>query len=672
MKRKYITDCMVDPDMWSAHELPMDTHWALLQAYVRASAGVLGFERFCDVYSCVLSRSVPEYLTRGKAFLNQFSMYGKEQSVAWVRTNRQAWSLLRKYPFSDAEHSVDKKAVAVEKIRLAEAACLDTNARLASRYSDQYPPFVYRARQIIDEVLGDCNHAIREIVLHGKSHHGRGSTLSNKGARVTAYYKYADFPYTCTKRASKYALAAISSDPDWINILENSGLRKEVPLDVWPHGPRSRAQSETDLFRDCVELAESDRIAFVPKDATTDRGIAFGASLNLFLQLGVNSYLTSRLRRFGVDLRDQSRNQRFAHLGSQYCERDGKPSPDQYSTIDLESASDTVSIGAVKLLLPPDWFTFLSDLRHESGEVDGELIFYNKFSAMGNGYTFPLESLIFWATCKAVQEIESGVSRPDDIAVYGDDIIVRRKFADTTIDALNFLGFCVNRAKTFIEGPFKESCGCDYYKGKSVRPIHLKRVSNKESTVYYLANRIARVVMAGGPDSGLQAVYNECVRRVEPRRRRFGPTAHTSDNCFVVPLGSLRQSGVRPWLSVEEVKFVNRQLSIQNTWQSDPRLPVTLLVEENARTYRGRGNIQLYLWKISHQGDSGGDAYCRADLVGSVEQLLHQSAGQIGQITRRGNLARKWKVAVVPFWDYLDNASYNLRHHPAWYMDTPF
>lgn len=676
MKRKYFDIRKTELGSGQGAVECSDAHWRLLEAYVTASCHTLGMDVTADALSCIIKRSVPEYLARGKFWLGHNSMYNPATSLQWVRACRQVWSLLKKYPFSPQEYNVDRKAVAARKMLDAEEACRSTNERLRGLSRENIPPFIWRARYLIADVLGELTPDVVMDIITVRGGPGKGSTCSNHGGRVTPYYKYADFPYTVTKGATRYALAAISADPHWMTILENSGRRKDVPTDLWPHGPRSRAQSEMMLFSDCVDNAEDDVIDFVPKDASTDRGIAFGASLNLFLQLGVNSYLTERLQRVSVTLTDQSRNQRFAHLGSRYWARDGVSSPDQFSTIDLASASDTIATEVVKLLLPSDWFAFLSDLRHESGMLGDQRLVYEKFSAMGNGFTFPLESMIFWAVSKAAQEVEGIPVTHNDIAVYGDDIIVRLRGAHLTIQALTFLGFSVNTEKSFLEGPFKESCGCDYFQGHDVRPIHLTEEVRYDSRLYYLANRISRLVLDRGPDSGLTSVYAACVRLIPRDRRRYGSMSNTSDECLVVPLSALNQDGLRPFLTPVEVAHLTREFktnTLGSAFLTHYQVPVEVHVQTVARTYKGKGRVCEYLWlRARKSGSLAMDTYhVPGRRVGiSVEDSLHSTAAASGKVTRRGCLERRWVVRPVPSWDGVYSRR-SLMTHPVFFMDRP-
>jgi hypothetical protein len=201
------------------------------------------------------------------------------------------------------------------------------------------------------------------------------------------------------------------------------------------------------------------RLEFVPKNAKTDRAIIVEPWLNQLGQLAIGDYIAKRLKRFGVDLSDQERNKLLARRGS---------ITGALATLDLSSASDSISTGLVEHLLPEPWFDFLSRLRTGMvvDRVHGEMRL-SKFSSMGNGFTFPLESLIFWALTRACCDDR------DIVSVYGDDIICPTHKVTSVMSVLTSCGFAVNKEKSFWEGPFRESCGGDYLSGIDVRPCFI-------------------------------------------------------------------------------------------------------------------------------------------------------------------------------------------------------
>jgi hypothetical protein len=75
--------------------------------------------------------------------------------------------------------------------------------------------------------------------------------------------------------------------------------------------------------------------------------------------------------------------------------------------------------------------------------------------------------------------------------VFGDDIIVPTDLYEETLQALSALGFIPNTDKSFGAGPFRESCGADWFNGKSVRGVYCKHLRSAQDR-YSLINRLNR------------------------------------------------------------------------------------------------------------------------------------------------------------------------------------
>jgi hypothetical protein len=227
-------------------------------------------------------------------------------------------------------------------------------------------------------------------------------------------------------------------------------------------------------------VVAGNRVTTVPKNAKTDRVIAIEPDWNMFFQRGIGGAIRHRLRsRLGILRPDSQKvHQDLAREGSL---------TGRLATIDLQSASDSVSLALVEALLPPAWFTALYITRSHQGEVGGKTVLYEKISSMGNGYTFELETLIFWALTRACCDATATVS------VYGDDIICPSSAADQVIDLLTQCGFTTNAKKTFLSGPFRESCGGHYHNGHEVTPPYFKELICDDVVVSIrTANRIRR------------------------------------------------------------------------------------------------------------------------------------------------------------------------------------
>ena len=200
----------------------------------------------------------------------------------------------------------------------------------------------------------------------------------------------------------------------------------------------------------------------VPKNADIDRVAAKEPDFNVFIQKALGNQIRYFLKRMGIDLNDQSRNGELARRGSV----DGS-----LATLDLSSASDSVTVELVRQLLPPDWFYYLDAARSHVVDVDGVIHTLSMFSSMGNGFTFELESLIFYALARSVTYL-TGIG--GSISVYGDDIIVPTQAAPYLQHLLRCVGFLVNADKSFVDGPFRESCGSYWHAGVNVKPFFLK------------------------------------------------------------------------------------------------------------------------------------------------------------------------------------------------------
>jgi hypothetical protein len=112
---------------------------------------------------------------------------------------------------------------------------------------------------------------------------------------------------------------------------------------------------------------------------------------------------------------------------------------------------------------------------------------------MGNGFTFELESLIFYALMRTVSYYRGyqGV-----ISVYGDDLIIPSGMYEDASWVLKEFGFSLNPEKSFAAGPFRESCGGHYHLGEDVTPFYLKRPATRLTDVIRVANQLRRWAFA--------------------------------------------------------------------------------------------------------------------------------------------------------------------------------
>lgn len=374
-----------------------------------------------------------------------------------------AINLLSKYPYLDI--GVDREKVALEKFLQSERTCKEANQRIASfdRAGHEHSAWVHKvfhlARLKIEGLLGEFSwdECYRYMGF------GPGASVGVSRARGDAYYKYGLLRPTTTRENLDLAWACIKSIPRWETIvLENS---ESGSLDF-----------------SSFELVEGNKVTTVSKNAKTDRVIAIEPLMNMYVQKGIGGLIRKLLKRRGCNLDDQSRNQSLAKVGSL----------GRLATLDLSAASDSLALGVVEWFLPPDWVAAIKLCRSSKGVLpSGEVIRYQKVSSMGNGFTFELESLIFWALSSSVATF-CGESY-HDVSVYGDDIIVPVSCVEGLIEALSFAGFTVNEKKSFWSGPFRESCGKHYFLGHDVTPLYIKdRVEDQERKLWF-CNSIRRL-----------------------------------------------------------------------------------------------------------------------------------------------------------------------------------
>lgn len=255
------------------------------------------------------------------------------------------------------------------------------------------------------------------------------------------------------------------------------------------------------------------RVTFVPKNCKTDRSIAVEGRWNIFFQKGAGSLIRSALKRFGCDLDSQTKNQCLARdLG--YC------------TVDLSSASDTLAWALVYDLLPVEWSDALDRLRSPMSRMPNKSTrLLEKFSSMGNGFTFELESLIFFAISWQVSET---LGFGGDLSVFGDDIIVRAPCYDLLVRCLNAAGFLVNDEKSFASGYYRESCGEHFFDTHRITPMYLKEVPNNVERIVSLANQVNELAGSTSNSAFRDVRFLDCRRRlvrfIPKNLRFFGPS----------------------------------------------------------------------------------------------------------------------------------------------------
>jgi len=398
---------------------------------------------------------------------------------------RQALAFYTKSEWIDL--GVARDAVAFGKFQAAESLCRETNEifRSWSRGGFSFPHDVesvfFRAQRKIARILGDVP-KLSELKLR----FGPGATTRTIKRNASVREKL-QAGVSCSEELFPYARSVLEELPHLSDLLDTT------PQGAWREWAGTASVP--------VEVTTG-ILSFVPKNAKTFRAIVTEPVLNGLVQLGIGGYITERLHAFGVDLKDQTKNQRLAREGSL---------TGALATLDLSSASDTISRELVYHLLPLDWARFLDVARTRKVRYKNTVINQEKFSSMGNGFTFPLESLIFYALTEAC------CAGGETVSVYGDDIICPTVRVPLVTKALVAAGFIVNTDKSYWSGSFRESCGADFFRGFDIRPCYQRKLVSPAS-LFVLHNYYVR----GGRHEEAQMVRD----LLHPELLMFGPDGY--------------------------------------------------------------------------------------------------------------------------------------------------
>ena len=307
-------------------------------------------------------------------------------------------------------------------------------------------------------------------------------------------------------------------------------------------------------------IQQGNRVVTVPKDAKANRVIAIEPGINLFFQKAIGDMIGSRLRRHGIDLRYQDRNQRLALLGSK---------TNQLATVDLSSASDSIARSVVEEFLPPRWFQVLDACRSHYGLLDNQVRKWEKFSSMGNGFTFQLESLIFFAVSYCCTEYLHLDSELKNVSAYGDDVILPSACRDTFTEMMNYLGFRINDSKSHFDSPFRESCGAHYYQGLDLKPIYLKGKVSSLLSVIRLANAVRRLshrrMCYLGCEIRFRTLFDFLIQKV-PKALRLRIPEGIGDGGFISNFDEATPSKAKHWI---EGYFAYTLQELSKTYSED-------------------------------------------------------------------------------------------------------
>lgn len=222
----------------------------------------------------------------------------------------------------------------------------------------------------------------------------------------------------------------------------------------------------------------SSRVAIVPKDFRSHRIICVEPKEFMFYQQGLMKVLvhvihSHELTSRSIDFNSQTESFKMSRNNN-------------YSTLDLSDASDNLRLSLARLILPKEVLKLATVARSRSITMpDGEVVEnITTLFTMGNALCFPFQTLIFWSLALATMLVHGPIPSTREalirsvkklrLRVFGDDIIVPRRFYQEVCDVLSLCGLKVNVAKSCDATPVRESCGSWFYYGIDVRIVRLR------------------------------------------------------------------------------------------------------------------------------------------------------------------------------------------------------
>lgn len=201
----------------------------------------------------------------------------------------------------------------------------------------------------------------------------------------------------------------------------------------------------------------------VPKTWKSYRLITPLTLLGLFYSYGIGRIVSDRLKDCGLNISVLQQVHRGLVKGYSLSRT--------HATADLSAASDSLTSVLLNKVLPRPWYNAIKKTFVRQLKIGDRMYSTASVLPMGNGATFPVETLVFYCLIKAIGEL-TGIK--GTYSVYGDDLIYPSKIHSYVTAVFPQLHLKLNLDKTFVSYPFRESCGSDFYRGQDVRPFFLR------------------------------------------------------------------------------------------------------------------------------------------------------------------------------------------------------
>lgn len=417
-------------------------------------SSVLGFG-VCETQKVALKESVKTFReTPCGSFLNLPPYFAK----CYIQLDK----FLKRYRFSQDLFTDDQlKTQAVMALEREEV-------RISSHVSTKLSSYVVlqRARLIIKNIIGEYDREEHICACR----FGKNSSVGSSYAKSYLDLKLCEGPLTGS-----------SEHIGWFN---NYVLPADKALAHVLAKCRNKLQHTG--YQICTCLTQ----IFVPKTFDKLRGITPNTLLGTFYTYGLGCILAERLAASdcGINLKHQQQLHakivKRASLNRVLC------------TGDLSVASDSITAWHVKKLFPLKWYRVFNFGRIPFITTEMGTPFRTAtFAGMGIGFTFPLQTLVFYGILKAIAELSHEYGF---VSAYGDDLIYPRSIHKFVVPILTDLGFKINVTKTYSEEYFRESCGSDFYHGLDCRPVspagtdQSSVITSFTADLYKLRNNLTR------------------------------------------------------------------------------------------------------------------------------------------------------------------------------------
>lgn len=374
------------------------------------------------------------FVRGGITGLRSYKWPERLQAPPWLfKAEYQLENLFKRYRFKKDVYT-DNELAAITKEKF-----LETQLRIAVplQIDSVTLRVLQEARRIVKSILGQYDPAEH----HSLCRFGKKASVGHPLAQSYLDCKLAGPITGSHDHITWFKNQYLPSDPMLAEVLKQRGQNIGKPL---------------------YTVCETLTLTNVPKSWKSFRSIMPNTDIGGFYTYGLDRLIREKLRVVAkLDIRV------LQHVHQILARKASKNR--RHATADLSAASDAPTWELIARLVPRPWLKVLNFGRIRHVMIDNDRYSLQSFMTMGIGFTFPLETLIFYALLLAMKnllKLEKG-----RISVYGDDLIYPSELHKVVKHVFPRLHLKLNEDKTYVTSNFRESCGGDYYHGTDVRPF---------------------------------------------------------------------------------------------------------------------------------------------------------------------------------------------------------